>query len=74
MEGKQYVLVFKIGAAVENPEAELGLKWIEFHCIYDLLEHIKGLVLKLQSCRISKTQSKSRISERNPSEEPVLMV
>ena len=43
---------------------------------YELLEHVIGTVLQLQSCRIriSMAQGSIRISERSPSEEPVLMV
>lgn len=40
--------------------------------ICELLNHVKGPVLQIQSCRISMTQGNSRISGRNPSEDPVL--
>ena len=42
--------------------------------IYELLKHVKGPLLQIQSCRISMTQGNSRISKRSPSEDPVLMV
>jgi hypothetical protein len=35
--------------------------------IYELLEHMKGLVLQTQSYRISMTQGNNRKSERSPS-------
>ena len=41
------------------------------YSIYDLLEHMKGPVLQLQSYRISITQGNDRISD---SEDPVLIV
>ena len=41
--------------------------------ISELLEHVKGLVLQIQSCRISMTQGNNRTSERSPSEDPVLI-
>ncbi|EDM11927.1 rCG63642 [Rattus norvegicus] len=41
----------------------------------DQLEHVKGLVLQIQSfSRISMTQGNNRISERRTSEDPVLIV
>ena len=43
------------------------------YSIYELLEHVKGPVLQIQSCRISMTQGNNRISERSPSEVPVLI-
>ena len=42
--------------------------------IYKLPEHMKGTVLKIQSCRISMIQDNNRISKRSPSEDPVLIV
>ena len=42
--------------------------------IYELLECVKGLVLKTQSCSISMTQGNYRISKRSYSEEPGLIV
>lgn len=44
------------------------------HSIYELLGCVKGLVLHIQSCRISMTQDNNRMSERNQSEKPVRMV
>jgi hypothetical protein len=44
------------------------------YSIYELLEHVKGPVLKNQSCRISVTQGNNRISERSLSEDPALIV
>jgi hypothetical protein len=40
--------------------------------ISELLEHVKGLVLQIQSCRVSMTQD-NRISKRSPRENPRLM-
>ena len=44
------------------------------YSIYELLEHVKGPVLQIQSCRISMTQGNNRISERSPNKDPVLTV
>jgi hypothetical protein len=44
------------------------------YSIYELLEHVKGPVLQIQSFRISMKQGISRISERNPGKELVLIV
>jgi hypothetical protein len=44
------------------------------HLICELLERAKGPVLQIQSFRNSMTQGNSRISERSPGEDPVLMV
>ena len=33
--------------------------------MYELLEHMKGLVLQIQSYRLSMTQSNNRVSERS---------
>ena len=41
--------------------------------INELLECMKGLVLQIQNYRISMTQGNNRISERSPSEVPVLI-
>ena len=41
--------------------------------IDELLEYIKGLVLQIQNYRIPITQGNNRISERSPSEVPVLI-
>ena len=38
------------------------------------LEWMKGLVRQIQNCEISMTQGNNRISERRPSEVPVLIV
>ena len=40
------------------------------HLICDLLEHVKGLVLQTQSCRISTAQGNSRIAKRSSNEGP----
>lgn len=40
----------------------------------ELLEHVKGLVLLIQSCRISMTLCNSRRSQKSASEDPVLMI
>jgi hypothetical protein len=42
--------------------------------IQEFLEHAKGPILQTQSCRISMTQGNNGISERNPGEDPVLIV
>jgi hypothetical protein len=42
--------------------------------IYELLEHAKEPALQIQSHRISMTQGNNRISERSPSDDPVLTV
>jgi hypothetical protein len=47
----------------------------DIHPIYELLEHVKDLVLQNQSCRISiMTQGNNGIPEKGPSEDPVLIV
>ena len=45
----------------------LGLYPIE-----ELLEHIKGLGLQFQSCRIPMTQDNNGISKRSPNDDPVI--
>jgi hypothetical protein len=42
--------------------------------ICELLECVKGVVLQIQSCRISMTQANKGISERSPCEDPVWTV
>jgi hypothetical protein len=42
--------------------------------IYEFLEHMKGSVPQIQSCRVSMTQDYNRISKRSPSEDPVLII
>lgn len=37
-----------------------------FYPIYKLMEHVKGLVLQIQSFRISMTKGNYSISERSP--------
>ncbi|MEJ1279312.1 ST8 alpha-N-acetyl-neuraminide alpha-28-sialyltransferase 3 [Cricetulus griseus] len=44
------------------------------HLIYELLEHVKGPDLQIQSCRMSTTQDNKKISRRSPSEGPVLIM
>ena len=46
----------------------------KIYIICELLEHIKGPVLLIQSCRISMTQGNNRMPQRSPSEDPILMV
>ena len=41
--------------------------------IYELLKHMKEPVLHIQSCKISMTQSNSRISEGSFGEDPILI-
>jgi hypothetical protein len=43
-----------------------GLAHPSIYPIYDQLEHVKGWVLQIQSCRISMTQDNNRISDRSP--------
>lgn len=54
-----------------SPGPESGL-WVHpnIHCIYDLLESMKELVLQIESCKISTTQVNNTISKRSPSEGP----
>jgi hypothetical protein len=47
------------------------LSHLNIYLIYELLEHVKGPVLWIQSCRIAMTQSNNWISERSPGEEPI---
>jgi hypothetical protein len=42
--------------------------------IYEHLMHMKGLVLQIQSFRISMTQDNNRIMERSLSEDPSLII
>ena len=44
------------------------------YSIWELLYCLKELVLENQSYKISMTQDNNRISERSPSEDPVLIV
>ena len=55
-------------AQAQNQGCELA------HPIYDLLEHVKGPVLQIQSSRVSMTQGTNRISTKSPCEGSVLMV
>lgn len=41
--------------------------------IDELLKYMKGLVLQIQNYRISMTQGDNRLSNRSPSEVPVLI-
>jgi hypothetical protein len=45
------------------------LAHLSIYLIYELLEHVTGLVQLIQSCRISMTQGNIRISERSPRED-----
>lgn len=51
-----------------------GLSWPTPTSIYDLLEYVKGPVIKIQSCRPSTTQDNNKISKRSPGEGPVSVV
>lgn len=42
------------------------------HPNHELLEKVKGLVLQIQSCRISTIQGNNRISEKKSGEDPGL--
>ena len=42
--------------------------------IHKLMEHVKGLILQNQSCRIFLTRGNNKISERRPGKNPVLVV
>jgi hypothetical protein len=44
------------------------------HLIYELLEHMKGPILQIQSCRISMAQGNNQITERSPGDDPVLIM
>ncbi|KAL6040919.1 hypothetical protein STEG23_037895 [Scotinomys teguina] len=57
---------------VQNLGYELAHHNIYLIC--DLLEHVKGLVLQIQSCSIYMTQGDNRISKRSPSDSPVSIV
>ena len=46
----------------------------KIYIIYELLGCVKGPVLLIQSCKISMTQGNNRMTRRQPSEDPVLMV
>lgn len=46
----------------------------QIYSIYEPLEHVKRLVLQIQSGRISMTQGNNGISERRPDEDPALLV
>ena len=50
------------------------LAYSNIYPIYYLLEYVKGLVLQIQSCRISTTQTNNRRSERSPHEDPGVVV
>ena len=41
---------------------------------YELLDHVKGPGLQNQSCRISTTCGNSRLSEKSPGEDLVLIM
>ena len=63
------------GAVLESSGLNnFELVYPNIYPIYELLEHMKGLVLQIQSYRISMTQGNNRKSERSPSEDPVLIV
>ena len=49
------------------------LAYPNIYPIYELLEHTKGPVMQIQSCKIFMVQD-NRISERSLREVPVLMV
>jgi hypothetical protein len=57
-----------------SPDPGLDLVPLNIYPIYELLECVKGQALQIQSCRISMTQSNNRMSEKSPSEDPVLIV
>ena len=50
------------------------LAHININPIAKLLQLMKGPVLKIQRCKINMTQGNKRMSERRPSEVPVLIV
>lgn len=52
----------------------LGLAHCNFYPIYDLLEHVKRLVLCNNICRISKTQGNHKTSQRSCGEDPGRMM
>ena len=64
-----------MGSYHSGPDPELLFSWPTptYNCIYELLEHMKGLVLQSQSDRISVVQGNNRVSEKSPGEDPVLI-
>jgi hypothetical protein len=60
---------------IYHPGPDSGL-WVDVsqHLPHhELLEHMKGPVLQIQSCRIPMTQGNNRISQKSPCEDPVLI-
>lgn len=57
-------------AQIQGPE----LAHTNIYPMYELLECVKGLVLKTQRRRISLTRGYNRIAKRSPSEKPILIV
>jgi hypothetical protein len=55
-----------------GPDPGFELAYPNIYPIYELQEHVKGLMLLNQSCRISITQSDNRISEKSPGKDPEL--
>lgn len=58
---------------IQDPIQGSELAYPNIYSTYDLLEHVKGLVMQNHSLRISMTQGSSRTSERSFREGPVLM-
>ncbi|KAL6034118.1 hypothetical protein STEG23_024973 [Scotinomys teguina] len=52
--------------SAQNQDYELAHPNIHF--IYELLEHVNGMNLQIQNCRISTTQDNKRTAKRGPSE------
>ena len=48
-----------------GPEPRLGVGPPQHLPIYELLEHVKGPVLQIQSCRVSMIQGDNRISKES---------
>lgn len=61
-------------AATQDQVQGFELADPNMYLIYELLEHKKGLFIGIQSCRISMSQGNNKMSQKSPSEDPVLIV
>lgn len=57
-----------------DPDLQLRVGPLQIYIICKWLGCMEGLVLLIQSCRISITQGNNRITRRSPDKDPVLMV
>lgn len=55
-------------------QARMELAHTNLHPIYDLLEYVKGPVIKIQSCRTFTAQENNKIAKRSLSEGPISVV